>query len=162
MFYLVRSDVCGNLLDVGIIEGDVLYSNTGPSEQITTIGKSIFLTVDDSLDACLDNQLGALDTRCVGDIDRCPGAVVGRCGHLSDGIGFCVQYIRFRHVVLILTDVLEPRRCPVITIGDDHIVFDDEGSDLEAFAVRVLRPYHRHTEIPFVQLKLLLFGGFAF
>ena len=68
-----------------------------------------------------------------------------------------MENIRFCQVILVLAYVFEARRSTIVSVGDNHFVFDDQRSYLTALAIRVFRPDACHTYVTFVQFQLFLF-----
>ena len=68
-----------------------------------------------------------------------------------------MQDVGFGHAIL-LTDILEARRCAVVAVADNHLVLDDKCSHLAALAVTVLAPYPSHAEVAEVEGTLLVGG----
>jgi hypothetical protein len=61
-----------------------------------------------------------------------------------------MEDIGLGNIVVILTHVLKATRRAIVTIADDHLILDDQGSNLTAYAIGVLCPYLRHAEIALV------------
>ena len=104
----------------------------------------------------LDDELGALDTGGIGDVDGSTYAALSAAGELGDGVGLGMEHIVLRQSVLILTDVLESHGRAVVAVRDDALILDDQGADLAALAVGVLRPDLSHTQIASVECELLI------
>ena len=68
-----------------------------------------------------------------------------------------MQNVWFCQVVFIFTYILESGRCSILSVGDNHFVFDDQRSYLTALAIRVFRPDACHAYITLVQFQLFLF-----
>ena len=107
----------------------------------------------------LDNELSALNAWGIGHVDSCPRAIVGTAGELCDSVGFGVQDIALGQPILVFADVLKAYGCAIISIGDDALVFDDEGTYLPTLAIGVLSPDASHAEIPLVECSLFLLNS---
>ena len=132
-----------------------LYAYT--AQEFYTFIRMVVVTIHDTLNARLYYQLGALYTRGSSYIQRSAVAVVGAFGQLCNGIGLGMQNIRLGFTRLVLTYVLEPRRSAVITVGDYHLVLDDQRPHLSAYTIRILGPYLCHANVTHVELSLFLF-----
>ena len=88
------------------------------------------------------------------DVERRAVAVVGAFGDLRDGVRFGMEYVGFGLAVLVLADILEARGRAVVTVGNDHLVLDDQRPDLAPYAVRIFSPDAGHAQVTHVQLAL--------
>ena len=120
---------------------------------LAVIGVAIYHTTY----ARLNNQLGTLDAGRCGDVECCSVAVVGTFCHLGDGVGLGVQNIGLGFAHIILADVLKTRGGSVVAVRDYHLVLDDERTHLTTYAVGVLGPDARHTQVAAVKLSLFFF-----
>ena len=93
--------------------------------QLNAVGEAINLIENHSLDACLNDELGTLDTWRGGDIKCRPVAAVIALRNFGYSIGFGVKYVRFGAVVVVFAYIFKPHWCAVITIGDYHLVLYD-------------------------------------
>ena len=55
--------------------------------------------------------------------------------HFGDGVSFGMQYIGFSVVFVILTHILKSYGRTIVSVGDNHLVLDDECSHLAALAI---------------------------
>ena len=123
------------------------YFDASATQEVDAIGQTIFLAIDDATDASLDDEFGTLDAGRGGDIDSSAIAIVIATGQLRDGISLGMEHVGLGDVVVVLAHVLEAAGRTVITIADDHLVLDHQGTDLTALAVGVLGPDACHAEI---------------
>ena len=65
-----------------------------------------------------------------------------------------MEYIGLGLAGLILADILEARGRAVVTVGNDHLVLDDQCPDLASYAVRIFSPDAGHAQVTHVQLAL--------
>ena len=128
-----------------------------PLQQVQTVGEAVEVIEYNTPDAGLDYELGTFDTWGGCDIERGAFARIVALGHFGYGICLGVEYIRLGQSMLILADVLKPGGCPVEAVGDYHLVFYNQCSDLTAAAIGVLGPYLCHAEVTLVKQRLLIF-----
>ena len=115
--------------------GDVYTLNPHLPKQRETLLEAVRVAVYHTLDTRLYDELGALDTRRCGNIERRAIAVIGALGNLSYSIGLGVEYIWLGLTHIVLADILKACRSTVIAIRDNHIILDYKRTDLTAHAV---------------------------
>ena len=131
--------------------------NAGAAKEVDAVGKTVLTSVDDALDAALDNDFGTLDARTVGDVECGAIARIVALGDLSDGVGFGMENVGLGAIVFGLAIVLEACRRAVIAVADDHLFLYDETTYLTALAIGVFGPNGGHTQIAVIEK--FLFGG---
>ena len=131
--------------------------NAGAAKEVNAVGKTVFTSVDDALDAALDNEFGTLDARTVGDVECGAIARIVALGDLGDGISFGMEDVGLGAIVFSLAIVLEACRRAVIAVADDHLFLYDETTYLTALAVGVFGPDSGHAEITVIEK--FLFSG---
>ena len=125
----------------------MLHLNAGLLQEVNAVRQPVVPCVDHAGDAGLDNQLGAFNARRVGDVERGAVRVVAGAGNFRDGIGFGVQHVRQCQPILALANVGEAGGRSVVSVADNHVAFDYQGSHLAARAVRVFGPDACHAQI---------------
>ena len=105
------------------------------AQQVDTVGDAVQVGIDHTSDAGLDDELGAVQAWRRGDIERCTLARVVRAGHFGYGVCLGMQHISFGHALLVLADVLKPRRSAVESVGYDGTVLDHQRAHLAAHAI---------------------------
>lgn len=126
-FFRNDSDLC--------FEFDLYAFDADPAQQVESLFGAVIVAVNHPSDTGLNNQFRTFDTRGGGDVERRAVAVVGAFGDLRDGVRFGMEYVGFGLAVLVLADILEARGRAVVTVGNDHLVLDDQRPDLAAYAV---------------------------
>ena len=128
----------------------MLYLNASPLQQINAIGEAILARIDDALDTSLNDEFAAFNARTIGDIERGAIGIVVATGNLGDGIGFGMEDVGLGDTIFVLTDIFKSRGRAVVSIADNHLILDDEGTYLAPLAIRVLRPNFSHAQVAFV------------
>jgi len=127
------------------------HFDTGTTKEINAIGETVLASVNDTTDASLDDQLGALDARTIGDVESGTVARVVTLGDLGDSVGFGVEHIGLGTIVLGLAVILEACGRTIVAIADDHLVLDEQTAHLATLAIRVFGPNGGHAEITAVE-----------
>lgn len=123
------------LLYTGFVEGHIAELDAGTAQEFDAVGQPVLLGIYDASDAGLDDEFATLDAGRVGHVERGPVGIVARTGDLGDGIGLGVEDIGLRQSVLVFADVFKTGGGTVITVADDHLVFDDQCTNLAPGAV---------------------------
>ncbi len=105
------------------------------THEVETVGNTVKVMEDHPLDTSLDNQLATLHTRRRRDIQGRILRGIIATGHLCDGICLGMKHIWLCQAVLILTDILHTRRRTVIAIRNNHVVLDQNGTDLPTHTI---------------------------
>lgn len=134
------------------------HFDVGSAKEVETVMEAIVAAENDAADAGLDDEFGAFDAGFVGDVECGTVGVVAAAGNLGDGVGFGVKNVGLGDVVFF-ADIFETGGGAVVAVGDDHLVFDDECSNLTALAVGIFSPNGRHTEVPVVEVMIVFHDG---
>ena len=127
--------------------------DSGTFEQVDAVGEPVFVPIHHAFDAGLDDQFGAFQTGRGRNIQGAAFAAVARFGHLGDGVGLGMEDIGLGDAVLVFADVLEAGRRTIVSVRDNHPVFDDEGAYLAAFAVGILGPDSGHFQVSGIEFR---------
>lgn len=106
-----------------------------PLQKFDAVDDAIEFVENYSLDACLNDELGTVETRRRGDVERRAfRRVVGAC-YFRDCIGFGMEHISFCETVFVLTNVFKSGGSPIETVGNNSSTFDHQRTDFSTFAI---------------------------
>lgn len=128
----------------------------GRAEKIQPFGVRVTVAVHHAPDAGLVDELAAFAAGRHGYVEGGSFARLGRGRDLEDGVGLGVEHVPFGLVVFVFARVFKAGRSAVVAVRDDLAVFDDQGPDFLAVAVREFGPDGSHPHVGAVELALFL------
>lgn len=120
------------------------YFYAGGAEELDAAVVFVRGDVNYSFDAGLEDEFAAFFAGGEGEVEGGAFAAEGGACHFHDGIGFGVEHIPEGVAFGIFAAVFKAGRGAVIAIGNDGVVFYDEGSYLFAFTIGEFGPFQGH------------------
>lgn len=120
-------------------------------QQIKAVGYAVKIGKHHSFNSGLNYEFGTFHAGTCRYIKSTPLARVVASRHFGYGVSLSMQHVRISGTLLGFTHVRKTGRCPVIAVGNYHLVLYEQSSHLSANTVRVLRPYRGHPQVPAVQ-----------
>lgn len=131
--------------------------DSGATHQVDSVAETIKFVEHHAADSRLNYELSAFHAWGCRNVERgvLGGVVASR--YFCDGVCLGMEHVGLCHAGFVLADILESGGGAVISVGYDHLILNNDSSDLPTAAVGVFGPDAGHAEISLVEGEKLLF-----